>query len=36
VGVEWVRKFGDTEDLARAAGEDASQTRFVAGVRFWF
>jgi len=36
VGIEWARKFGDTEDLARAAGEDASETRFIAGVRFWF
>jgi len=31
-----VRKYGETEDLARAAGEDANDTRFVAGLRFWF
>lgn len=36
LGVEWARKFGETEDLARAAGEDARETRFVAGLRFWF
>jgi copper resistance protein B len=36
MGVEWVRTFGDTADLARAAGEDASETRFIAGLRFWF
>lgn len=36
VGVEWAGKFGDTKDLARAAGEDANETRFVAGLRFWF
>jgi copper resistance protein B len=36
VGVEWSRKFGETEDLARAAGEDARQTRYLAGLRFWF
>ncbi len=36
IGIEWVRKYGETEDLARAAGEDANDTRFVAGLRFWF
>ncbi len=36
VGVEWARKFGETEDFARAAGKDAKETRFVAGLRFWF
>jgi copper resistance protein B len=36
VGVEWARRFGDTQDLAKDAGEDASETRFVAGLRFWF
>jgi len=36
VGVEWVGKFGGTKDLARAAGEDTSETRWVAGLRFWF
>ena len=36
LGVEWVGAFGGTKDLARAAGEDTSETRFVAGLRFWF
>lgn len=36
VGVEWARKVGDTARYARAAGEDASVTNFVAGIRFWF
>jgi len=36
VGVEWSRKVGDTARYARAAGEDASVTNFVAGIRFWF
>jgi copper resistance protein B len=36
VGVEWARRFGETQDLAKEAGEDASDTRFVAGLRFWF
>jgi copper resistance protein B len=36
VGVEWARKVGDTARYARAAGEDADVTNFVAGIRFWF
>ena len=36
VGVEWARKFGETADFAQAAGNDTSETRFVAGLRFWF
>lgn len=36
IGVEWVRLFGKTEEFARAAGEDANDVRFVAGLRFWF
>lgn len=36
IGVEWVRKVGDTARFARAAGEDANMTNFVAGICFWF
>ena len=36
VGVEWANRFGETADLARAAGESTRSTRYVAGVRFWF
>jgi copper resistance protein B len=36
VGVVWARKVGDTADFARARGEGASDTRFVAGLRAWF
>lgn len=36
VGVVWTRKVGDTADFARAAGEDASDTRLVVGLRAWF
>lgn len=36
LGLEWARKYGETADFARAAGEDTSETRFVAGLRFWF
>lgn len=36
VGVEWAGKFGGSADYVRAAGVDSSETRAVAGVRFWF
>jgi copper resistance protein B len=36
LGVEWARRFGETQDLAKDAGEEGSDTRFVAGLRFWF
>lgn len=36
LGLERVAKFGDTADFARLAGEPTSDTRVVAGVRFWF
>ncbi|MEO5735516.1 MAG: copper resistance protein B [Rubrivivax sp.] len=36
VGVSWSGKFGRTADFAAAAGQDRRDTRFVAGVRFWF
>ena len=36
LGVEWVRKHGETADIARASDEVVSETRWVAGVRFWF
>ena len=36
IGVERVSKFGQTADLARDEGEKSAETRWVAGVRFWF
>jgi copper resistance protein B len=36
VGVNWLRKLGDTADLARREGEDTSVVGFVAGLRIWF
>ncbi|UYC11583.1 copper resistance protein B [Xanthomonas sp. CFBP 8445] len=36
IGVDHVRSFGDTADLRRADGEAARETRWVAGLRFWF
>ena len=36
LGVTWQRRFGDTADFARAAGERDSDTLLVAGLRVWF
>lgn len=36
IGLVRARKFGDTADLARAAGADPKDTRLVAGIRLWF
>lgn len=36
VGVEWKGKYGATADLARKDGARTEETRWVAGLRFWF
>lgn len=36
VGVVWTRSYGDTADLARAAGHDDDDLQVVAGLRVWF
>lgn len=36
IGIVHERSFGRTADFRRAAGESASDTRVVAGVRIWF
>ncbi|MFZ2998571.1 copper resistance protein B [Sphingobium sp.] len=36
VGVNWERKLGDTARYARMAGDSASATSVVMGIRFWF
>jgi copper resistance protein B len=36
VGIEWTSKYGRTADLTREEGGDKSDTRLVAGVRFWY
>ncbi|MGF7205070.1 copper resistance protein B [Sphingobium olei] len=36
VGINWERKLGDTARYAHAAGDRASATSLVMGVRFWF
>jgi|TARA_R110002096_G_scaffold418245_2_gene622227 copper resistance protein B len=36
VGVSWTRLMGDTEDFARAEGENVEPLSLVAGIRVWF
>lgn len=36
LGVEWTRKFGGTADFAQAAGQEADEVAYIAGLRFWF
>jgi copper resistance protein B len=36
VGVLWTRRLGNSAAYARAAGGDASEWRWVAGIRAWF
>lgn len=36
IGVVWERAYGGTADFRRDHGEDIDDTRFVAGLRFWF
>lgn len=36
LGVNWVRRFAGTADLARQAGEAVSDVSLVGGVRIWF
>ena len=36
VGVVWLRRFGGTADLVRAAGGEASDLELTVGLHFWF
>ena len=36
VGVGWFRRFGETAELARLAGEGSDQVQLVAGLHIWF
>jgi copper resistance protein B len=36
LGVTWTRSFGNTADLVRVEGGDASDLQVVAGLRMWF
>lgn len=35
-GIQWSWRFGDTADFAEAAGQDADELLWIAGVRAWF
>ena len=35
-GYAWTRRFGGTADRFEAAGDDADDHGWVAGLRFWF
>jgi copper resistance protein B len=36
VGVEWASTVGNTANYAQANGNTVGETRFVAGIHFWF
>lgn len=36
IGISWKRKLGETADIARLEGEEASMFGLVGGVRMWF
>jgi len=36
IGVTWSQKYGETADLARNAGESASETAYLVGLRAWW
>lgn len=36
IGINWVRRFGNTADYVRAEGEYALDRQIVAGIRIWF
>lgn len=36
VGVNWLRKLGETADFARDEGESVDTFALLAGIRFWF
>jgi copper resistance protein B len=36
IGLAWKRRVGDSASFARARGEDASEWRWIAGIRAWF
>jgi copper resistance protein B len=36
IGIEWASTFGSAADLIKVQGNRPEETRFVAGVHFWF
>jgi len=35
IGVNWTRAYGNSADMLREVGDDASEARLVAGIRLW-
>lgn len=36
IGVNWVKKYGNSADFASSAGQDVEDTQLVIGLRAWF
>ena len=36
IGLNWSKKFGNTENFARAAGQETDDFQWVIGLRAWF
>ena len=36
IGVNWIKKYGNTADFASAEGEDIEDTQLVIGIRAWY
>ena len=36
IGVNWIKKYGNSADFSRVAGDKVSDTQIVLGVRMWF
>jgi copper resistance protein B len=36
IGVRWDKQYGDTQNMAHAAGESTSSTAFVVGLHAWY
>ncbi|WP_372811134.1 copper resistance protein B, partial [Litorivivens sp.] len=36
IGVNWIKKYGNTADFASAEGEDIEDTQLVVGIRAWY
>ena len=36
IGINWIKKFGQTANFARDDGESTNEAQFIAGIRLWF
>lgn len=36
IGINWIKKMGDTADYATEEGEEVRETQFVIGIKAWF